>query len=303
MPCFSPLAAYRSPEVNPATGKRQLVFSSKGALIEGSAIKLPCGQCAGCRSDRARANAIRCAHEAKLSGESCFVTLTYDDASVPADYSIKLRDWQLFMKRLRFKAGGVRIRYFACGEYGENTLRPHYHALLFGWDFPDKKLYTERRGNRVYKSDMLEELWPFGFHELGAVTMKSAGYCARYVMKKMTGELVADHYYRRSPIDGQMHHVAPEFATMSLKPGLGSAWFDRYASDAFPSDFIVVDGRKMRPPQYYLRKLAESQQEPIKRARKRHAAKPAVRAKSTPERLKAREAVHAERMSRLVRSL
>lgn len=302
MTCFHPLKAFRSQEVNPETGKRGITFNSKKALVEGSMIKLPCGQCSGCRANRAHEWALRCDHEAKSHDCNSFVTLTYDDENVPQDFSVKLRDWQLFLKRLR-KRAAVRIRYFGCGEYGEQTLRPHYHGLLFGFDFADKKLWSRRDGYQVFKSEMLSDLWPFGMSEIGSVTYQSGGYVARYCLKKMTGDRALDHYCRVSPIDGQVHQVLPEFATMSLKPGIGTQWFQKFGTDAFPSDFLIVDGRKVRPPAYYLRQLDDAGQEAIKRARKRRAADPAQRWNSTRERLAVREVIHEARLKRLVKSL
>lgn len=304
MSCYHPLKAYRSLEVHPTTGKRGITFNATKALVEGSLFKLPCGQCMGCRVDRSREWAIRCAHEAKMCELSCFITLTYDNENVPQDYSVKKRDWQLFMKRLR-KAGGAGIRFQGIGEYSDApALRPHYHAVVFNWDFPDKKFWRETDGgHRTYKSEMLDELWPFGLHELGSVTPQSAGYVSRYSLKKITGDRADDHYSRVSPMDGQVYRVEPEFVTRSLKPGLGSAWFDRFASDAFPSDFLIVDGRPVKPPAYYLRKLSEDRQAPIKRARKRASVQPTAKANATAERLRVREQVHEARMKRLVRTL
>lgn len=229
-----------------------------------------------------------------------FITLTYNDDWVPQDYSVKLRDWQLFMKRLR-KRTGLPIRFFACGEYGEQDLRPHYHALIFGFNFPDKKLWTTRRENPVYRSIVLESLWPFGFSEIGNLTYKSAAYCARYVMKKVPVAIAPEHYYRRSPVDGISYEVAPEFAVMSRRPGIGTSWFNEFASDAFPSDFLVVDGVKVKPPKFYLNKLQEDEQLIVKRERKAFAVK--HRDNSTKERLAEREVVQNSKLKLLKRGL
>lgn len=321
MACFYPLKASRALEAN-ESGKRSLVFDPKNALVEGSSMKLPCGQCRGCRADRAREWAIRCGHEARMHSASCFITLTYDEDHVPRSFSVDLAHWQKFMRRLRKRSDVPRIRFYACGEYGDDNLRPHYHALIFGFDFPDKVRWANRNGNWTFKSKMLEELWPYGMCEIGAVTHQSAGYVARYVQKKMNGPVADDHYTRISPIDGEVYRVASEFATMSVKPGIGATWYERFKSDAFPSDFIVVDGRKMRPPRFYMRKLAaeaaldppeaqpgrilsaaKSADELIKRKRKRAAITPEARWNATPARLRVREVCLAARMSRLKRSV
>lgn len=144
------------------------------------------------------------------------------------------------MKRLRFRFG-AGIRFYHCGEYGEKFARPHYHACLFNFNFPDRKLWKTVGENRLYTSDALSELWPFGFSTIGAVTFDSAAYVARYITKKITGDRAESHYNGRKP----------EYTTMSRRPGIGKPWFDRYKGDVFPSDEVVIRGRAMRPPKYY----------------------------------------------------
>lgn len=300
MTCYHPLKAYRSREINPETGRYGMTFNATKALVEGTSIAIPCGRCIGCRVDRSRQWAMRCLHEAQLYEQNCFVTLTYDDQNVPIDYSVKIRDWQLFMYRLRRRTK-PGIRFFAAGEYGDRLLRPHYHALLFNFDFADKILYATRRGNRVYKSTLLQEIWPYGLHEIGNVTFQSAAYTARYCIKKVGGDEASAHYTRVSPVDGNTYRVAPEFAVMSRRPGLGHKWFEKFKADAFPSDYLIVDGRKIKPPKFYLEKLAEEEAKPIERERKRFAVK--QRANNTPERLKVREEVQLLRAQRLQRTM
>lgn len=304
MPCYHPLTAWKSVERNPDTGKYQLTFNPHKALVQGTALRLPCGQCIGCRLKRAEQWGMRCRHEAQMHDQNCFVTLTFDDEHVAADYSVRKRDWQLFIKNLRYEAGpGRPIRYAGNGEYGEDGLRPHHHGLLFGWDFPDKRFVMKRNRYPVYKSELLESIWGKGGCELGSVTHESAAYCAAYTVKKVTGDRAAEHYFRQSPIDLQWHQVEPEFFLMSRRPGIGATWFDRFASDCFPSDHLVVDGRKVPVPAYYLGKLDELGQVPIKRARKRRSIEPAQRWNSTPERLAVRKEVRESRLKRLRRSL
>lgn len=308
MTCFKPLTAYKSQEVNPATGKHLITFNPMKALIEASSFKLPCNQCGGCRADKARDLAVRVMHEAQMHEHSCFLTLTYSDECVPASFSVSKREFQLVMKRIR-KEFGSGIKYLAVGEYSDApSFRPHYHAILAGLAFPDRKVWRERDGHRVYRSAALERLWPHGLSEIGSVTSQSAGYVARYCMKKLTGELADAHYWRASPIDGAMHQVEPEFALMSRRPALGLSWLSAFKSDVFPSNFVVVDGRKKPVPRFYLRKLAEDEAKLLKRdrLRKEFADLPARRRRrenATSARLAVREAVHAEKQSRLVRTL
>lgn len=302
MTCFFPLSGFRTMP-DPVTGKGGLTFNPLKAINSALPLKLACGQCRGCRHDRAAAWAVRLGHEAKMAEASSFITLTYSDDRLPKDFGVHKREFQLFMKRLRFACDG-RIRFFGVGEYGDESGRPHYHALLFGEDFQsDRKPWTKRNGHQVYRSDRLEALWSFGHSEVGSVTPDSAGYVARYCLKKLTGDLAKDHYLRPSPVDGAMHRVEPEFALMSRRPGIGQAWFDRFSSDAFPSDFLIVDGRRKPVPSFYLRKLDEAQQVPIKRARKLKSAQPRAKANRTKERLAVRAQVHEARVTRLVRSL
>lgn len=305
MTCYRPLKAYKSREINPATGRYGITFQATKALVEGSSLALPCGRCNGCLSDKAQQWAMRCMHESQMHPRNCFITLTYDNETVPQDYSVKLRDWQLFMKRLRKRVGTNSIRFFACGEYGENGLRPHYHALLFGYDFADKKFWRKNKnGDLIYRSELLNEIWGKStINEIGNVSYKSARYCAAYIVKKQLNFHNPEYYVRVSPVDGHVYEVAPEFAVMSRKPGLGTTWFEKFKQDAFPSDFLIVEGKRVKPPLFYLNKIAEAEQQKIKRGRKRFSVQPRQKLNSTSERLKVREEVHRLRLKRLQRPL
>lgn len=299
MACDNPLRAYRQARPDPETGKRGIVFNSRDGYGD-IPIELPCGQCTGCRLDRAQQMSMRIMHESKMHDVSCFLTLTYDDQHVPQSYGLEPRELQLFMKRLR-KAVPQRLRFYACGEYGDLYGRPHYHAIIFNYDPPDKKPYSKPRDHTLYTSRSLTDLWGKGSVKVGDVTPQSAGYVARYAMKKITGDRAHDHYARVSPIDGQAYNVHPEFARMSNRPGLGLAWLEKFRGDVFPSGFVIVDGRKQPPPRYYKEKLGELEQERLKRdARKRALV---FKAHQTPERRKVRAAVRDARISSLKRTL
>lgn len=302
MTCYHPLKAYRSREKNLGTGKRLITFNPHKGLVEGSSFSVPCGKCIGCRIARSREWAARCFHEAAMHPNNRFLTLTYDQQSIPASYSVSKRDWQLFMHKLRQHAGSTKLRFLACGEYGDSNLRPHYHALLFNYRFADEKLYSVRRGKHIYKSDTLNKLWgKSDINEIGDVTYQSAAYVGRYIMKKIGGDPADDHYTRISPIDGQAYRVEPEFLLSSRRPGIGHSWLQKFKSDVFPSDFLIIDGRKHPVPLYYTRQLTEEAQIPIKRARERNALK--QRHNSTKARLAVRELVQSERIKRLKRTL
>lgn len=276
MACYSPITAYRGKELN--EGKRSVVFASKDALIEGSSMLLPCGQCIGCRIDGAEAWAIRATHEARMAKfasprlcGSAFITLTYSREAVPVDYSVRRDVMQRFMKRLR-KRIGVPVRYLLCGEYGERLKRPHFHVLLFGYDFPDRTKWRTIRGNQYFRSEILESCWTEGQSEFSDVTYQSSRYVAGYVVKKLGGAK-AEEYWRVSPVNGETYCVEPEFGAMSLKPGLGESWFRKFHGDVFPSDHVIVDGVPKKVPRYYEKLYGEAAMEPIKRQRKARIAK------------------------------
>lgn len=244
MPCYSPLQAWRGGFS--ASGKRSIVFRRAQAALAGSELALPCGQCIGCRLERSRQWAMRCLHESELYEMNCFITLTYDDAHLPKNGSVDVREFQLFMKRLR-KEFGDGIRFFHCGEYGEKFQRPHYHACLFNFDFADKVFWQERNGNKLYISDDLNRIWGLGHAIIGDVTFESAAYVARYICKKITGDDAKAHYGDRSPEYVTMSRGSKKLGT----GGIGKGWYDKYKSDIYPSDFAVIRGSKMRPPKYY----------------------------------------------------
>lgn len=291
MACYKPLAAYR-------TAYGDVTFDRRQGDTE---LSLPCGACVGCRVDRARSWSLRCVHEASLHKLNCFVTLTYSELNLPPGGSLRYRDFQLFMKRLR-KESKVRVRFFVCGEYGEQLSRPHYHACLFGYDFPDKRpVSLLSSSQKSWRSKVLERLWPLGFCHLGELNVRSAAYAARYVLKKVTGHAGAAHY-RRVDADGVVSNLVPEFARMSLRPGIASAWFDRFASDVTTFDYVVHEGSKFKVPKYYDRLLERSDPDLLAQWKEdRELRALPFRQDGTPERLSVREAVEVARISTLRR--
>lgn len=268
----------------------------------GFSFKIPCGQCIGCRLERSRQWAMRCLYESELHQDNCFITLTYSDLHLPAGGGLCKRHFQLFVKRLRKRFTGQVIRYFHCGEYGDELQRPHYHAIIFGLDFSDKILFSERGGNKVYTSEILASLWPFGFSSVGDVTFESAAYVARYCLKKRTGSTSAAYYERINPETGEIFNLQPEYVSMSLKPGIARNWFDKFSSDVFPSDFLIVNGKRVRPPRYFAKQYSVINPEGMERvrlARVRQASKFA--SDQTLDRLHDREQVQAAQLSQFKR--
>ena len=181
-----------------------------------------------------------------MHDHNSFITLTYAPEQLPQDGSLDVRHFQQFMKELRGELAPKRIRFFHCGEYGENLKRPHYHALIFGHDFPDKYHWgRSKTGEDVFRSEQLERLWRRGYSNIGSVTWQSAGYVARYITKKVTGENADDHY----------QGLKPEYVTMSRRPGIGFSWYQRFKGDLYPKDFLTINGKRYPVPGYYDRLL------------------------------------------------
>lgn len=291
MPCFRPLRAYR-------TAAGDVTFDARQGDTD---LDLPCGQCTGCRLARARAWSLRCVHEASLHKRNCFVTLTYSDRNLPEGGSLRYRDFQLFMKRLRKKVG-QRVRFFVCGEYGEQLSRPHYHACLFGYDPFDKRpvrlLASEFRS---WRSVELDSLWRLGHVHIGELNVRSAGYAARYCLKKVTGQEASAHY-SRCDSDGVVHQLEPEFAHMSLRPGIAAQWFEKFRSDVVTGDYVVHDGRKFGVPRYYDKLLKRADPDLLASNKESRETKALpYRFDSSPERLVVREAVEIARLNTLKR--
>jgi len=254
MPCFRPLTGYRSAYVNAGSGKRSIVFNRREALPEdhpqGAPITLPCGQCRFCRLEHSRQMALRCLHESSLYEKNCFLTLTYNNQSLPRGGTLDYNAPVLFMKRLRDRYG-PSIRSFGCAEYGELLQRPHYHILIFNHDFSDKDLI---KGGKypLFRSSELEKLWPFGHSSIGEVNFETAAYVARYVCKKITGPRAALHYESVDPQSGEVVSRLPERAVcVSRRPGIGRTWAEANAAFVRHHDFVVLRGKKVRPAKYY----------------------------------------------------
>lgn len=255
MPCYHPLQAYK-------TACGDVVFYESARVDVVRSLQLPCGQCVGCRLERSRQWATRCMHEASLYRNNMFITLTYNNKHLPADRSLNYDDFQRFMKRFRKHYKGIEerdgkraIRFYMAGEYGEQYGRPHFHACIFNFSFDDKKVFKRTpSGSTIYTSEKLSALWPFGYASIGDVNFQSAAYVARYIMKKVNGQMAVSHYEYVTD-DGEIVNRRPEFTKMSLKPGIGFQWFEQFKSDVYPHDYVVVNGRKVRPPRFYDQKF------------------------------------------------
>lgn len=288
MPCYHPVSAFR-------LSSGQVVFGGRLAQA-GDPLSLPCGQCIGCRLERSRQWAVRCVHEASLHDENCFITLTYNDASLPVGGSLEYRVFQLFMKRLRAAYPDKRIRFFMCGEYGESLGRPHFHACLFGFRFPDCVLWKSGKGVKLFRSASLEKLWSYGHSSVGAVTFESAAYVARYIVDKITGDAAAGWYQRVDKATGEVYDLMPEFCHMSLKPGIGHDWMRLYWPEVAREGCVVARGVEAKAPKYYDKLMRHLQR--FENVEYRRAVKARLTAgENTDERLAVREVVARARLS------
>lgn len=178
--------------------------------------------------------AFRCALEYKLCcGEACCLTLTYSDEYLETP-SLNRDDLTKFIKRLRSKHS---IRYFGCGEYGSKNGRPHFHVIIFGYSFPDKKRFKlSGKNNVVYTSAELSRLWPFGFATIGDFNETTAAYCAKYLSK-----------LRPAP-----EGCKPSFTFMSLKPSIG---FGALTMEDFERGYVYHKGKKRFIPRSFYQSL------------------------------------------------
>lgn len=298
MSCFHPLMAIPS-GTNLETGKPRYVIrpyderawrdavvhyqsclDSVSGLLAPSLV--PCGRCLGCRLDYSSQWAARCMLELGYHDSSWFLTLTYDDVHVPRSYvadsetgeaiehlTLRYRDFQLFMKRLR-KNSGQKLRYYMAAEYGSLTYRPHYHVIIFGLELDDLVVYQRSAcGDMLYTSQFVQDCWsvregsfsscegstttltPLGKVVIGEVTWQSCAYVARYVTKKLMGPDA--FFYDCNGMERPSTH-------MSTNPGIGYQYYEDHP-DLFDYDFINIStpdgGKKFPPPKYFSRKLEQ----------------------------------------------
>lgn len=242
-------------------------------------IPIPCGQCIGCRIDYSKQWATRCMLESKYHDSNYFLTLTYDEEHVPHSEYVDIetgeikdcltlvkKDLQDFNKRLR-RALEYRnkdsFRFYACGEYGSSSARPHYHMIAFGLELDDLQLYKRSPTGNLYNSTFLDKIWKNGHVVIGDVTYESCAYVSRYIMKKQKGK--GKEVYEK-------YNINPEFVIMSRNPGIAfQDWFENMRK-YYPADNIVLPGGKScTPPRYFdslMSKIDEELMDGVKLKRK-----------------------------------
>lgn len=190
-----------------------------------------------------------------------------------------------------------------CGEYGETTRRPHYHAILFNLDFDDRVLFTERDDVKVYTSEKLQSFWEYGHTTVGDCTFQSAAYVARYVTKKVTGDLAGDHYAVFNSLTGEITQRNPEYATMSRRPGIASEWYAKYSGDVHNHDYVVINGKTVKTPKAYDRLLESHNPEAFEKLKATRKRKAKRKGSDSDRRLLDRETVQEARLKQLKREL
>ena len=307
MSCNKPYTVYRSRDRKTSRGKPAIEFK-KSAGIPGSESQIACGQCTGCRLEHSRIWAIRNMHENQMHNNSQYVTLTYNDNNLPHNQSLYKPDLQRFFKRLRKDQS---VRYYACGEYGDTTERPHYHAIIYGLEILDREYYkTTSQGHKLYKSKYLSQFWKLGHVILGEeVNFETCAYVARYIMKKQKGKSDYDLQQKYERIDrdtGLIRQLLPEYQTMSRRPGIGFSYFKKFASDIYQSgtdgQVVLRGGMSCKSPTYYDNLYAEqslSNQQIVDNIKEKRRIKIEERAEdNTPARLKTKESIAQNRANK-----
>lgn len=286
MSCYKPLIRLYNPNDKEMSGR---VYSlARFSQLSGKQLKyedlmynpkvmlIPCGQCIGCRIRQREDWTTRIELEARdyPKEKVWFITLTYDDDHVPGmivktgeimrkvQYTWKpgekrpesvqillYEDIQKFLKRLR-KAYNGKLRYFVAGEYGEQTARPHYHMILYGWEPKDLENLYKIHHNGYYNSKWLSDLWGMGQIQIAQAVPETYRYVAGYVTKKMY------------EIDGQKANTYYElgqtkpFACMSLKPGLGDSYYQKHKEEIWRQGYIqCTNGKQAQIPRYYEKQM------------------------------------------------
>lgn len=224
MGCVAPFRGYRSHSGTVTLGK------STNQAVDATPLAIPCGNCIGCRTTKAREWSLRCHLEAQQHSSTVFATLTYRDDALPP--TLDKRHLQLWLKRLRKSLGAARaIRFFAAGEYGETTSRPHYHSLIFG--------------GRLDDASLIEETWGLGHTRTEQCTPARIAYCAGYTAKKLD-----DIRWQRSgeqvdPDTGEVYQWQPPFIQMSRRPGIGGR--SRQHTESW-REYAILNGAKLPVP-------------------------------------------------------
>lgn len=297
MTCYNPICACYSKSEYAKSGKKNIklclhetpgVKDEKWRYNEANFphalyeyVYLPCRKCAGCRSDNAKMWSLRAFNEVKMHKDNCFITLTYDSNSdvVYKDplciASLRYKHFQNFMKRLRKMFPDDDIQYLVSGEYGSKDGRAHWHAILFGFDFPDKQLVYVSKGYRHYSSPILNQLWstfdkktsvytPIGFTDLADVDFDCCNYVAQYVLKKLPlderGVIVGSYIDQYGDLKNiELVDRCPPIVRSSKRPAIGYSYYKKYGNQSIELGYQQFTSKgkiqKIRTPEYYYKKF------------------------------------------------
>ena len=260
--------------INPDSGLSMFFYQPDEAILpQYKQIKIPCRKCDKCKASYASEWAVRMAMEMQTHEQNTFITLTYDEDHYAV--SLRSKDWTDFMKRLRkycAKHHNLKIRFQRCSEYGDKTHRPHFHAIIFGFDFPDNQYIGKSgKGAPMYRSEILNKLWGKGLCTIGEANMATATYLAKYITKTIYGTKDENgsyysggghnsNYEKTDPDTGEVITLEHESMTMSNRPGIGLEYYKKYKTDLFPSGDVILNNSDDKPtrfpvPQYFYDKL------------------------------------------------
>lgn len=260
MSCFHPIDCWRLDDQTKLTFVKPR--NEKHVLEK---LQVPCGKCIGCLLDKSNEWATRCWCEAQNWTNNCFITLTYNDKNLPKNKELKKEDLQKFWKRLRYYQKGMEywdnprtgkhenpIRYYSCGEYGPKNGRPHFHACIFNWKPKDLKFYKFNHQNqKLYTSKTLSKIWGKGYVIIGELTYQSACYVARYITKKIYGQLAKIYYAEKKP----------EFTESSRNGGIGICkWINDKETIVKNGGIFIKIGEKVKLkqiPKFFIKKWKE----------------------------------------------
>lgn len=206
--------------------------------------RVPCGNCLSCRMNKSKQWSARIIGESSMYEDNCFLTLTYDEEHCPP--SLSKRDLQLFLKSFRQSLFPKKIRYFACGEYGSTTGRPHYHLIIFGLSKYDEVFHRSALSKLLEGKDGFSatlDAWSKGNVFVGDVSPQSAKYVAGYVMKKQGDSYHDVKWYKEQGL-------VPPFILMSRRPGIGATYGEKYKLRFKHNPFVVVGNSRIGLPRY-----------------------------------------------------
>lgn len=272
MACYNPTNA----AILKVGNKMKVVFPNQALYLEhahteafwkiAKHVSIPCGKCIGCKLSDAKEWASRCMLEASMNVFNEMLTLTYNDENLPHSIdkrtgevveTLRRKDYTDFIKRLRIYwkrhnlPGTIKEKY--CGEYGDTSGRPHYHAILFDFFVPDKVYHGKNEnGYEIYTSKIIEEIWGKGFITLNEVNYETCAYVSRYVMKK--AKIVDKNFYLDQGKE-------PEFTGQSLRPGIASGYYDLKKNTIYETDEIFLPSQNgvkaFTPPRYFDKKYQQ----------------------------------------------